>query len=29
VSAAWDGDDHITVLARRTESSIWRFERIQ
>ena len=26
VNAAWDGDGHITVLARRTESTIWRFE---
>lgn len=29
VDAAWDGDDHITVLARRMESTIWRFERTQ
>ena len=27
VDVAWDGDGHITVLARRTESTIWRFER--
>jgi len=29
VDPAWDGDRHITVLARRTESTIWRFERSQ